>query len=128
MTWNVRPLAVTILGWLYLVVGTCGFVFHLTELDARSLFRYDGVWVELVEVLAIACGIFLLRGRNWARWLAIAWMAFHVGLSALEAFRGFALHCLFGAVIAWLLFRPDATRYFRGESTGQKQESKAMPQ
>ena len=35
--------------------------------------------------LAIVCGVFLLRGHNWARWLALAWIAFHVVLSAFHA-------------------------------------------
>jgi len=43
----------------------------------------------------------------------VAWIALHVVLSGLEAFRGFAVHCLFCAAIAWILFRPDAGRYFR---------------
>jgi hypothetical protein len=42
-------------------------------------------------------------------------MAFHVVLSAFGAFHEFAIHFLFCAAIAWLLFRPTAVRYFRGE-------------
>ncbi len=57
----------------------------------------------------------MLRGHNWARWLAIAWMGFHVGLSAFHAFHELAIHSLFFAAITWLLFRPAAARYFRGE-------------
>jgi hypothetical protein len=111
MNWNKRPLSVTILGCLYIGVGTIGFAYHFTELLA---FQYDGLWVELIEILAILCGAFMLRGHNWARWVALAWIAFHVILSAFHAFREFAIHCLFCAVIAWFLFRPEAARYFRG--------------
>lgn len=111
MNWNKRPLSVTILGCLYIGVGTIGFADHFTEFLA---FQYDGLWVELIEILAILCGVFVLRGHNWARWVALAWIAFHVILSAFHAFREFAIHCLFCAVIAWFLFRPEAARYFRG--------------
>ncbi len=72
MTWNMRPLSVTILAWLYIGVGTIGFVSHFIEIHARYAFRYDGIWIEVVEVLAIVCGAFMLRGHNWGRWLAIA--------------------------------------------------------
>ncbi len=113
MNSNRRPLSVTILGCVYLAVGIIGFVAHFTEFQARNAFQYDAVWIELTEFLAILCGAFLLRGHNWARWLALAWMAFHVILSAFNAIPEFAIHCLFCAVIAWILFRPEAARYFR---------------
>jgi hypothetical protein len=115
MTLNPRPLSVTILAWLYVGVGMIGFIAHFIEIHARDAFRYDGIAVEAVEVLAIVSGAFMLGGRNWARWLAVAWMAFHVVLSAFGAFREFAIHSLFCAAIVWLLFRPAARRYFRRE-------------
>ncbi len=113
MNGNKRPLSVTILGCVYIAVGIIGFVFHLKEFLARDVFHYDDVWVELVECLAILSGTFMLRGDNWARWLGLVWMAFHVVLSAFHAFPEFAIHCLFCAVVAWVVFRPAAARYFR---------------
>lgn len=106
-----RPLSVTILACVYLAVGVIGFAFHFQELLAG---HHDAVAIELTEFVAILCGVFLLRGQNWARWLAIAWIAFHVVLSAFHALREFAIHGLICAVIAWLLFRAEAARYFRG--------------
>jgi hypothetical protein len=120
---NVRPLSVTILAWVYIVVGTVGFAYHFTGIYATNALR-DGILTEVVEALAIVSGAFMLRGQNWARWLAIAWMAFHVVLiafgfvmSAFGAFRELAIHFLFFSVITWILFRPAAVRYFRGVST-----------
>lgn len=111
MNGNRRPIAVTILGWVYIGTGAIGFAFHFTGLLA---FQDDALWAELTELLAILCGVFMLRGHNWARWIALAWMAFHVVLSAFHALPEFAIHCLFCAAIAWFLFRPPAARYFRG--------------
>ncbi len=111
-----RPLSVTILACVYIAVGVIGFAAHFTDLVARNPFQYDAVWVELTELAGIICGTFMLRGRDWARWIALAWIAFHVVLSAFHAVPEFAIHCLFCAVIAWLLFRPEATRYFRDGS------------
>ena len=110
MNRNKRPISVTILAGVYLVVGAVGFAYHFRGL--LSL-QQDIVWAELTEFLAIVSGAFMLRGRDWARWLAIVWMTFHVLLSAFHAFREFAIHCLFLAVIAWFLFRPEVVRYFR---------------
>jgi hypothetical protein len=62
----------------------------------------------------------MLRGRNWARWIALAWIAFHVIVSAFHTVAEFSMHLLFFAAIAWGLFRPEAARYFlpAGRTTG----------
>jgi hypothetical protein len=115
MTATKRPLPVTIVAWLYIVVGIGGFISHGIEFFSARTFHVDGVEAELVELIAIISGVFLLRGRNWARWVALAWMGFHVIISAFSNLREFAVHALFFTVIAWYLFRPQATRYFRGD-------------
>jgi hypothetical protein len=51
-------LSVANLAWLYIGVGTSGSFAHMTELQARNLFRFDGVWIELTEVTAVICGVF----------------------------------------------------------------------
>lgn len=113
MNENKRPISVTILACLYLAVGVIGFLYHGKEFLSRGGFQSDIIWIELTEFLAIVSGAFILGGRNWARWLAVAWMVFHVVLSVFHAWPEFAIHCLFCAIIAWLLFRPPAMRYFR---------------
>ncbi len=109
-----RPLSVTILGCLYIAVGAAGFAFHLQDFRAGSGHHYDTLGIELIRLLAIVCGAFMLRGRNWARWVAIGWIAFHVAVSALHTLGEFAVHLVFCAAITWLLLRADAARYFRG--------------
>ena len=106
-----RPISVTILAFLYLAVGTLAFVYHFRELV--SLQR-DSFGMELTELLAIVSGAFMLRGHNWARWLALAWIVFHVILSVFDSDHGLVIRGLLSAVIAWFLFRPEAARYFRG--------------
>ena len=106
-----RPLSITILACIYLAVGVIGFAFHFRELLAG---HPDAVAIELTEFVAIVCAVFLIRGYNWARWLALVWIAFHVVLSAFHAIPELAIHAVFCAVIAWILFRPEAARYFRG--------------
>ncbi|MGH9490268.1 MAG: hypothetical protein ACRD17_07120 [Terriglobales bacterium] len=103
-----RPLAVTVIGWLYIVIGGGTFLLQFPGLLRGA---GDSGWVELVEALAILAGIFLLRGHNWARWLAVAWLAFHVAISYPAADK-LAVHGAFLAVIAWFLFQPSAGRYF----------------
>lgn len=105
-----RPIPVLIVAGAYLTVGIIGFVAHFHDLLAVAS---EGVWIELTELLAVVAGVFLLARRNWARWLAIAWIAFHVGLSLFGDARELLAHAIIAALISWLLFRPSTTRWFR---------------
>ena len=68
-----RPLAVTIISWLFVAAGVVGLTYHLSEFKALHPFPSDVVWVLLLRLMAIVCGTFMLRGHNWARWLSVAW-------------------------------------------------------
>src|SRR5690349_5077201 len=87
------PVPVILIACLYFAVGIGGFVAHFSDRGAP-----DWIWVEVTESLAIVCGVFLLLARNWARWLAIAWMAFHVAISFGELPQ-LAIHSLFLVLI-----------------------------
>ena len=108
-----RPLSITIIGWLFIGVGTIGLAYHATEFKAERPFEYDLIWVSVVRLLAILSGVFILRGSNWARWLLLAWLAYHVILSAFHSISGLAMHSLLLIVIAYFLFRPQASAHFR---------------
>lgn len=95
---------------LYLAVGVIGFAYHFRTL---LTWQQGSVWVEATELLAAIIAVFLLRGQNWARWLAIAWMVFHVVLSAFRSYAQAGTHAAFLALIAWALFAPPSGRYFR---------------
>lgn len=109
-----RPLSVTIVGCIFLAIGILASASHATELRGPGL--DDALWALLVSLVAIVCGIFLLRHVNWARWLAVAWLAFHVILS-LHSWQALVIHSALLAVFAYLLFRPTATAYFRAPGT-----------
>jgi hypothetical protein len=106
------PVPVILVACLYLAVGIGGFVVHFS--DPRTP---DWILVEVTEFLAIVSGVFLLRAHSWARWLASAWMAFHVVLS-FDELRQLAIHGLFFVLIVWCLFRADTSRFFRDTRTG----------
>ena len=100
------PPLVFVIALLYITVGLGGFVSHFPR-----HWRPEDVLIETVEVLAITCGVFLLRGENWARWLALAWMAIHVVISFPKVSQT-GIHLLFLVVMAWALFRPGMQRHF----------------
>ena len=108
-----RPRSVTAIGALFIAVGIVGLAYHATELDLAHPFQPDARLVLVVRLLAIVAGVFILRGANWARWLAIAWMAFHVVVSAFNSVGEGLAHAVLLVVIAYVLLRPTASAYFR---------------
>lgn len=110
-----RPISVVIVACVYLLVGVAGFVFHFRELLAG---HWDGAATELTEFLAVVAGVYLLRRQNWARWLALAWMAFHVAISIPGPVRTLVVHGLIFIVIAWVLLRPEAGQWFKKQAAG----------
>jgi hypothetical protein len=107
-----RPIAVTIIALIFIAAGVIGIVYHAPELNIRRPFESDVVLALIVRLLAIVCGAYMLRGSNWARWVAVLWMAYHVALSWFHSFGELAMHALLLAVIAYFLFRGREARYF----------------
>jgi hypothetical protein len=112
-----RPLSITVVGLLFLVTGVVTFGFHLARGLSRGEIHSD-VWLVLsVSILAVVAGVFMLLGSNWARWLALAWLTFHVVISALHSWQETTMHALLLAAITWLLLRPEASRWFAPQET-----------
>jgi len=104
------PVSVLVIACLYLAVGLIGFTYHFSELLAR----HPDAWaIEATEFLALLAGIGLLLRWNWARWLAIAWIAFHVAISLHDPLSRLAVHIAFFLVITATLLRPAASLWFR---------------
>src|SRR5260370_4278981 len=111
---NKRPLSISVISWLFVAAGAIGLAYHATEFKVDRPFQYDVVWVCLVRLLAILCGVFMLRGSNWARWLLLVWIAYHVVLSAFHSLSELVMHTVLFLVVAYFLLRPQASTYFRG--------------
>ncbi len=104
-----RPMAVLLVSCLYMAVGIIGFVVNFPKLMAL---QPESPWIELTELLALSAGVFMFRGRNWARWLALVWMAVHVAIS-FPVVREVMTHSIIFGLIAWVLFRQDTLRFFK---------------
>jgi hypothetical protein len=92
---------------LYIAVGAVGFVTHFPR-----HWQAEDLLIEVTELVAITCGVFLMRRKNWARWLALAWMALHVAIS-IPVIAQVVIHLSLFTVIAWALFRSSSQSYFR---------------
>jgi uncharacterized membrane protein len=104
-----RPIPVTILGCLFIVVGLVGLAYHLSRQPLDS-------WValiSLIRVVAVVGGVFMLKGRNWARWLMLGWLAFHVGVSAFHSLSDCIAHAVLLLVVAYFLLTPPDSQYFQ---------------
>lgn len=104
-----RPIPVIFLGGLFIVVGLVGIAYHLSERPVDPSI----ILVTFIRILAIVGGVFLLMGRNWARWLLLAWLAFHVVVSAFHSMSEMAAHAVLLIVVAYFLFTPPAAKYFQ---------------
>ncbi|MGA8089657.1 MAG: hypothetical protein WCA10_20465 [Terracidiphilus sp.] len=107
-----RPVPVLIVVAVYMLVGVMGFVYHFNELTSG---HQDAIAIELTELLAVVSGVGLLLRQNWARWLALAWVIFHVVISIFHPLRELLIHAALCIVIAWLLFRPGTAKWFKEE-------------
>jgi hypothetical protein len=118
---NKRPRSVTAIGCIFIAAGVIGLTYHGAEFKAQLPFDNGIVWVLLVRLLAILGGVFLLRGSDWARWFLLIWIAYHVILSAFHSMFELIIHSLLFAVIAFFLYRPRVSAYFRdtGEGTAR---------
>ena len=109
-----RPRSITIISWLFIAAGSIGLLYHLYEFSSRSPFDYGLVAILLIRLAAILAGVFMLRGANWARWLLVVWMAYHIVLSAFHSVTELAMHALLFGTVAYFLFRSQPSAYFRG--------------
>lgn len=107
-----------VIGVLFVVAGVIGFGYHLPEIARTGTARYEVIWVLVLRLLAIVGGVFLLRGANWARWLLIGWLAYHVVLSVSHSTSELITHAALLVVIGYLLVRSRATTYFHTARQG----------
>ena len=103
-----RPYEVTAAGWLFIVIGILNTAWHLWT---GALDRWT-VAILFLTVSAIVAGVFLLRGAKWARWLAVAWVAFHVVASALNSVSAALPHVVLLLVVGYVLLGPPTSQYY----------------
>jgi len=116
-----RPLSITLIAWLFVAIGLATAVGGLYPI-AAARWQGPGEFRErlaeltpmvLSALVAVAGGVWILRGRDLGRWLAAIWMGAHIVLSMLHSLSRTVVHALLFALIAFALFRPAASAYFR---------------
>jgi len=107
-----RPLIITIIGWVFITAGTVGIIYHASEL-AGFFSVPEAPWIFIVRLLAIIGGLFILKGHNWARWLLVVWIVYHVGLSIFHSPTELITHVVIMILVIAGLFHRKSNAYFR---------------
>ena len=122
---KVRPLSITIISWLFMIFGSIALIGGLLPLAganaAQLAAEFKTHWmVHLSHLAAIVSGLFMLRGHNWARWLLVAWIVFHIVVGALHGWIPLLTHVVIFSVILFFLFRRNASEYFSSGAAVQR--------
>jgi hypothetical protein len=108
-----RPRTITIISWLFIIFGSIALLSGV--LPFRDLMSHW--YVHLSRILMIVAGVFMLKGQNWARWLLVVWIAFHIVISALHSTLFLLMHVVIFSVILYFIFRRQASSYFLAANT-----------
>ena len=112
-----RPRSITIISWFFIVFGlialVSGFLPSGEITMAQRVAELKSHWyVHVSRLLQIVSGVFMLYGRNWARWLLVVWIAFHIVISALHSVFMLLMHVVIFSIILFFVFRRNASEYF----------------
>ena len=110
-----RPIPVTVLSIFLIIMGIIALIGGVLQIHQES--SLEIFIASLIRLLAVVSGIFMLNGRQWARWLCIAWFTYHVVLSIGHTKFELIAHCLFTIIVLIILFSPPANAYFRSQVT-----------
>lgn len=108
-----RPITVVIVGLLFILAGCLGIAFHVKDFSQPNSKLSELIWVFVVRLTALMCGILLFFRVDWARWLAIIWLLYHVIIGALHSKTEMTMHIGLLIVVSILLFLPVSSAYFR---------------
>lgn len=98
-----RPLSISVIAVLLVLYGLATLVAKIVLLMSPEIYQgtadltgamTSGGFIRLgldlqiaygflASLVMVAAGVFLWRGRNWARWLALGWMALSLGFTLL---------------------------------------------
>jgi hypothetical protein len=105
---SVRPRSITIISWFFIIFGSIALLSGV--LPFRDLMSHW--YVHLSRLLMIIAGVFMLKGHNWARWLIVVWITFHIIISALHSPLFLLMHVVIFSAILYFVFRREASAYF----------------
>lgn len=108
-----RPVPIVIVSILFILTGILGIATHTNDFNKPDVRLVELLWTLLVRILAVVCGILLLYKIKWARWLAIAWLVYHIVIGAFNSTSEVIAHTVILVIVCVLLFLPISVDYFK---------------
>jgi hypothetical protein len=128
---RIRPTSVTVIGWFLVVTALLSLPSEIRNIVSPResvIAAKSPVPVSVQRAVSwlataanLVCGYFLLRGRNWARYVHVGWSVLLLGYGFLAApywqfsLLGVVMECL----VIYFPFTPQANAFFAVESAGQ---------
>jgi len=112
---NNRPPTITVLAVLYMVAGlvSTSYYFNEFKIPPHTFLSIVGTFLMFViGTFAIIAGYYMLRCKNWARWLAISWSIFQVLVNAVRSPGGIIIQGAFVFLVYLFLFGKEANEWF----------------
>jgi hypothetical protein len=121
-----RPTSVTVIAWILIITGGLAIIvipFALNSPMTKEIMNRSRLPISVQYFQAYAgllvtfvSGIAILKGRNWGRLLYVLWsiIGFVITLVTMPIKLALVPGILFFIVVAFFLYRPKATEYFRG--------------
>lgn len=118
-----RPSEITIIAWLFIIsgAGSClRVVKSMNDPVVLELLSKSPIPIPLQfavsyvnSMIFVVCGIFMLRGTNWARFLYIIWGAVGVLYNLITSPSKFSIvYVVIYGILAYLLLHPIANEFF----------------
>lgn len=119
-----RPLSVTIIAWVLIVLGVIGLAgLALTSNSQLALsimsqspmsLQMQMIVGAISAVVSVACGVAILKGKDWGRtvYVVVGALGIVITLVTTPTVSGIALNVAVLAVIAFFLFRAPANEFF----------------
>ena len=124
-----RPTSVTIISWILIISGGLSLITSIAAMNmpmVKEVMSRSPVPVPVQYVLmyvgvliSVGCGLALLKGKNWGRFLYVVSRIFGLFLGlAISPTKKIAIipWIVVVGVIAYFLFRPKANEYFLQKS------------
>jgi hypothetical protein len=109
---NKIPLSVIVISLVFILAGVSGIIYHASEWQGIGM-STEVVVAFLIRLAAVVGGVFALRGKNWARWLLMLWIVYHVALSVFHSTSELITHFVIAIIVGLCLFNGKANGYFR---------------
>jgi len=125
---NKRPTSITVIAYALIVLSALSLVvssFSFRLPETKELMSKSPIPVPVQvamlyigTTISIVAGIFMLRGRNWARLLYViaSGLGLIIGFATSPMKAALIPGTLMFAVICFFLFRPKANEYFRAST------------